>query len=312
MYEGRTRGKRLRYTFDEEDDFYSDGLPSRRSGRHSGRESPVAHSGPTVTASGRQVKSRTTGLYGEPLLSGQSADRASPATGDYMRSDVSEEPRQGRSTRAANRATTNGRGLKRTIDSEDEDDATSWDGGDEDEDEPEHMDLDDEDEEVADDEDDEEGEGSQSLIVTLRYHKGASESSTAPAVNGVSADTSLHGMEGQTANSSDTLLTDTKPIQQLELPQKEAQLQQGAEMIAPLGASPLSAVPGKPSNDAILSELQNSVESSNENLPHSDGPFAPTPPYGASEEIPKPQPPAQPSSLPAQGILQAHTPASSL
>ncbi|KAF5854511.1 hypothetical protein GGP41_007353 [Bipolaris sorokiniana] len=54
LYEGRTRGKRQRYTFDEEDDFDSDNLSVRRSGRQSGRDTPAAPSGPTVTASGRQ------------------------------------------------------------------------------------------------------------------------------------------------------------------------------------------------------------------------------------------------------------------
>ncbi|KAH4800489.1 hypothetical protein HBH69_197970 [Parastagonospora nodorum] len=177
LYEGRTRGKRLRYTFSDEEDFDSDNLGARRSTRTSGRETPAVPSGPTVTASGRQVRSRATGLYGETLLSGQVSDRASPATGDYVRSDASEEPHQphahGRATRNAPRGTTNGRPLKHTLESDDEEDATSWDGGDEDEDEPEQMELDEDEDDQADDSSDDEEEP-QSLVVTLRYGKGSS------------------------------------------------------------------------------------------------------------------------------------------
>lgn len=172
LYEGRTRGKRQRYTFTDEDDFDSDDMPSRRSGRQSGRDTPAVPTGPTVTASGRQVRSRATGLYGETLHSGQVDDRVSPATGDYDRSDVSEEPHaHGRSTRGGNRNTTNGRPSKHTLNSDDEEDATSWDGGDEEEDEPEQMDIDDEDDAEDDAENSSEDEEPQTLMVTLRYSK---------------------------------------------------------------------------------------------------------------------------------------------
>ena len=93
-----------------------------------------------------------------------------------MRSEASEEPQQphahGRSTRAANRGTTNGRGLERTAMSDDEEDATSWDGGDEDEDEPDQMDVDDDEDEQAEDSSEEESEPP-TLMVTLRYRKGS-------------------------------------------------------------------------------------------------------------------------------------------
>lgn len=185
MYEGRTRGKRLRYTFSDEEDFDSD-AGTRRSTRTSGRETPAVPAGPTVTASGRQVRSRATGMYGESLLSGQVSDRASPATGDYVRSDVSEEPQQphahGRATRAAGRGATNGR-LNRTLDSEDDDDATSWDGGDEDEDEPEGMILDDEEDEGDDGSSSEDETEPNSLMVTLRYTKGSFDASNNPTIN---------------------------------------------------------------------------------------------------------------------------------
>lgn len=142
-------------------------------------------SGPTVTASGRQVRSRATGLYGETLHSGQVSDRASPATGDYVRSDISEEPphAHGRSTRAANRGTANGRPSRRALDSEDEEDATSWDGGDEDDDEPEKMELDDDEDDQGDDSS--EHDEPQTLIVTLRYPKGSFNPSGGPTANSV-------------------------------------------------------------------------------------------------------------------------------
>ena len=107
----------MRYTFsDEENEVDSDALSVRRSTRNSGRETPgVPPAAPTVTASGRQVRSRATGAYGESLHSGQTTEGASPATGDYIRSDVSEEPQNahGRSTRAAATKATDGFSKKR-------------------------------------------------------------------------------------------------------------------------------------------------------------------------------------------------------
>ncbi|KAA8910917.1 hypothetical protein FN846DRAFT_769636, partial [Sphaerosporella brunnea] len=73
LYEGRTRGKRIKYTFsDHEDDNASsfDDSRSRRSGR-STRATPLPTAGaptpdqPRFTASGRQIRKPQTGLYGE-------------------------------------------------------------------------------------------------------------------------------------------------------------------------------------------------------------------------------------------------------
>lgn len=63
----------MKYTYsDDEDDIYSDTTTSRRSRstRNTGRNTPE---GPTVTQSGRQVKSRQGGAYGESVLSGARA-----------------------------------------------------------------------------------------------------------------------------------------------------------------------------------------------------------------------------------------------
>ncbi|CAN9199138.1 hypothetical protein CC77DRAFT_1031728 [Alternaria alternata] len=271
LYEGRTRGKRQRYTFDEDNDFDSDNTSVRRSGRQSGRDTPAAPSGPTVTASGRQVRSRATGLYGETLLSGQIADHASPATGDYVRSDVSEEPYSGhgRSTRAANRGTTNGRSFNRTVDSEDEEDATSWDGGDDDEEEPDQMDLDDDDDEDDAVEESEEEEEQHSLMVTLRYRKGASDGAPAheedaPMTNGVDRDSIAATVASSTSTSA--------PKQPEPAPASAGTMNGISTPVVP------------------VAQQQQTSTGNPEALPKLDGVFsAPTPP----EEAPKSQAPVE-------------------
>ncbi|KAI0393650.1 hypothetical protein F5Y17DRAFT_458659 [Xylariaceae sp. FL0594] len=55
MYEGRTRGKRMKYTYSDDEDFYSDST-TRRSTRNTGTHTPAEPAGPVTTASGRQVK----------------------------------------------------------------------------------------------------------------------------------------------------------------------------------------------------------------------------------------------------------------
>lgn len=291
LYEGRTRGKRLRYTYDQDDDFDSDDAPVRRSGRQSARDSSPMHAGPTVTASGRQVRSRATGTYGETLHSGQTTDRASPATGEYIRSDVSEEPRQGRSTRAGNRSH-----LNREMDSEEEDDATSWDGGDEEE-EPDQMDLDDDedDDDLADQSSDEEQEP-QSLVVTLQYRKNTSNTSseTKPEptpVNGV-------------AQQSDVPMVDAGAPLKQETPAVAAPL----PSIQPT-APPPHVIPTAISNGFLSQQpevvaapkveyQQPPVDATS--LPKPDGFFsAPTPPYSAPGEAPKQE---QPQFQPIQPV----------
>lgn len=53
-YEGRTRGKRMKYTYSDEEDFMSDSTGVRRSTR--GTNTPAEPAGPVTTASGRQIK----------------------------------------------------------------------------------------------------------------------------------------------------------------------------------------------------------------------------------------------------------------
>ncbi|KAJ5723532.1 hypothetical protein N7488_001567 [Penicillium malachiteum] len=74
MYEGRTRGKRLKYTYSDDEDMFSDDQSTRRSARNAASNAAPAESRTRFTASGRQVRSRAGGLYGEALLSGQRED----------------------------------------------------------------------------------------------------------------------------------------------------------------------------------------------------------------------------------------------
>ncbi|KAM7207394.1 hypothetical protein V8F20_002274 [Naviculisporaceae sp. PSN 640] len=56
LYEGRTRGKRMKYTYsDDEDDFNTDST-SRRSARNTRNHTPAEPSGPVTTARGRQIR----------------------------------------------------------------------------------------------------------------------------------------------------------------------------------------------------------------------------------------------------------------
>ena len=154
----------MRYTYDEEElDDDSEATGTRRSTRNSGVATPADQSRPTTTLSGRQVRSRVGGMYGESLLSGQNTDaRSTPAT------DISDEPvRASRSGRA---------GVNRRVDEDAETSSEGeWDGGDEDEPDEPMEDLDDEEEASEDDGSDEEMEP-RSLVVALRYGKGRSPS----------------------------------------------------------------------------------------------------------------------------------------
>lgn len=183
LYEGRTRGKRMRYTYDEEGDD-SDDFSIRRSTRNSDRSTP-ADQGPTVTASGRTVRARGGGMYGESLLSGQVTNTDTPVSQDFDGSDTSEAP-----LNSASRATRSGRDRvgqlngsrkRKHIDGyndvdrmSDEDDASTsggeWDGGDENDDDVDDNIVEDEEDDMSDMDEDEGDELNQpsSRIVKLK------------------------------------------------------------------------------------------------------------------------------------------------
>ncbi|EEP79493.1 conserved hypothetical protein [Uncinocarpus reesii 1704] len=164
LYEGRTRGKRIKYTFSDEEDL-SDEYASRRSTRQQTRGStPGEPSGPTYTASGRQVKARVGGIYGETITTRQRKDTAQDH--GLMNGRAQRSTRSNGLTRDTNIDSYN------SVDAMDEDDepeavssGQEWEGGDE------HSAE--EDEDMSDvgslDEDD---TVRPSLVVQLRYGQG--------------------------------------------------------------------------------------------------------------------------------------------
>ncbi|KAK2628654.1 hypothetical protein QTJ16_001757 [Diplocarpon rosae] len=166
MYEGRTRGKRMKYTYsDEEDEIYSDSTTARRSTRNTGTHTPAEPSGPTITQSGRQVKSRHGGAYGESMLSGTGGVTIGgfDGVGDEPSHDESSGGRPPRRAAATNASTKARTGLHfegyNDVDemtSEEEGDASEQDYGDDEEEEvPLESDVEDQDDLYDRDEHDE-------------------------------------------------------------------------------------------------------------------------------------------------------------
>lgn len=198
MYEGRTRGKRMRYTFDdgdEDDDDddtqgFSDATSNRRSARQSGRSTP-ADIGPQYTASGRQVRPRQGGEYGASMLSTQVSgpDELGDDYSEKREASDSEPVRGGARAPRATRAVNGGSSLKKRkrINGEDDDEGSlgdlsddapsgeEWDSqanGDDEEDDDAMPDADDE----ADGDNDVEGEDEDGepkrLVITLKTTTG--------------------------------------------------------------------------------------------------------------------------------------------
>jgi len=202
MYEGRTRGKRMRYTYDEAEDEdeddnenFSDATSNRRSARQSGRSTP-ADMGPQYTASGRQVKPRQGGEYGASLLSRQAEtpDEFGPDYSESKDASDSEQPVRGgaRAGRASRGAVNGGSSLKKRkrINNDDEDEGSlddmsddappsgeEWDSQANDDGDDAMPDAD-EDSELLDDEDSE----PKRLVVTLKTNGKTHENGSSPAV----------------------------------------------------------------------------------------------------------------------------------
>jgi hypothetical protein len=194
MYEGRTRGKRMKYTYsDEEDDIYSDATTTRRSTRNTGTHTPAEPSGPTITQSGRHVKSRQGGAYGESILSETHASAISAGGFDGTSEEPETDGVSGRPRRATAAAATNGWGAKagRHIEgyndvdemtSDEEGDASEQDYGD-DEEEDDHVslgsDVDDPDDLTDEDEEMDDAGEKRKLIVKLPVKTPTPERKTA-------------------------------------------------------------------------------------------------------------------------------------
>ncbi|KAL6713154.1 hypothetical protein ACLMJK_009275 [Lecanora helva] len=179
LYEGRTRGKRMKYTFSDEEDGGSDALSTRRSNRQSGMSTPAEPSGPTFTASGRQVRSRHGGAYGEAVPSRREDIKERSMNGDLNvpANDEMEPMRNGRPPRTIPKGhPRKQQGDYDSLDSMDDGtDVTSsggeWQGGDEEEpDDPMDDEEDEDDAEMSDDSFANE-EQHQSLMISLKYRK---------------------------------------------------------------------------------------------------------------------------------------------
>lgn len=199
LYEGRTRGKRMRYTYDDDEGedgaSFSDATSgARRSTRHQSARTTPFELGPTFTASGRQINKPRTGGYGESLLSNapeNATDELAPEYNDAESHEEDSEPVRngGRPTRSAARPPTNGDSNPRKrkhldgyndIDgmSEEEDAAPSgdeWNSDQNEADDTEMPDVDDEPDAASDDDDEEEvsevdvdDHEPQSLVIKLK------------------------------------------------------------------------------------------------------------------------------------------------
>ncbi|CAM1505578.1 Fc.00g112150.m01.CDS01 [Cosmosporella sp. VM-42] len=58
LYEGRTRGKKMKYTYSDDEDTFNSDSTNRRSTRNTGTHTPV-EAGPVTTSSGRQIRAPT-------------------------------------------------------------------------------------------------------------------------------------------------------------------------------------------------------------------------------------------------------------
>jgi hypothetical protein len=167
MYEGRTRGKRVKYNYEDEleDEFYTDSTQARRSTRNTRNHTPAEYIGPVTTASGRQIRApdrlnADTSSRGTPSVSGSVRGDSLPAE-DVQMMELGPTGRP-RRTAAVNHGTNGWAPTSRKRKSEesesDEDEGSEPDFGD-DEEEEEHVPVESEDEdefneEPLDEEDD--------------------------------------------------------------------------------------------------------------------------------------------------------------
>lgn len=254
MYEGRTRGKRMRYTYEEEgDEGDSDDTSTRRSTRHQSARSTPFEAGPTYTASGRQVKQPRVGEYGESLLSSNvmNADELGHDFDDSSRagregSDETDPVRgSGRGTRSGGaRPAANGSNLRKrkhidgynSIDEMSEEDDVSGDDWDSDQNEDEHMPdaAEDEESDARDDSEDDEDAEPRSLVVTLKLkNKSLAPNKETPPTSPPSpakeASNGVHHPPAETLPESECEPTD--------IPKKEAHGEDVLQAAAPTNQS---------------------------------------------------------------------------
>ncbi|KAJ5906551.1 uncharacterized protein N7473_003467 [Penicillium subrubescens] len=200
LYEGRTRGKKLKYTYDDEEDIFSDDQPTRRSARNSSGVTAAEPSRPRFTASGRQVRSRAGGAYGESLLSGQREDS------EYEEEDDTRPQRSRTSTHPNGYSGYGDEDLDDESEARSNDSGNEWDGGDEEEND---FEGDDEGDDASGDESIVNGEP-RSLVVQLRYGKGSAHAGPQdpdeppPAKDALMEDTGQAGVSQRPSGPVDT------------------------------------------------------------------------------------------------------------
>ncbi|KAK1756084.1 hypothetical protein QBC47DRAFT_179578 [Echria macrotheca] len=174
LYEGRTRGKRMKYTYSEdEDDFLTDSS-NRRSTRNTRNHTPAEPSGPVTTASGRHIRAPT-------RLNETASNGAPSAPGSVQGDETNQGESMGPTGRPRRSAAVNhglnGWATKKRkseeYESDEDDDVSEPDFGDDEEDD--HVpDEDDEDEEEFDEDvlmedevDDLDGKGQERFMFTF-------------------------------------------------------------------------------------------------------------------------------------------------
>jgi hypothetical protein len=174
----------MKYTYSDDDDEGFSDTTSRRSTRNTGTHTPAELSGPTVTLSGRQVRSRHGGAYGESILSGTHTPAITAGGNDGTSEEHDEEgdiagrrPRRAAAVQGQNGYKVGGgqhiEGYNSVDEMDDEDDASEQDYGDDEEEDhvpiesdvEESDDLSNNDDEMEDDLDD--GMRKKSLVVRL-------------------------------------------------------------------------------------------------------------------------------------------------
>jgi len=181
LYEGRTRGKRVKYTYSDDEDFLTDSTGTRRSTRNTRNHTPSEPAGPIITASGRQSR-RPNRLTAETLSSGAPSAPSSVQGDQHVDSaadtDMNDESSVGPTGRPRRSAAVNhghnGWMIKKTRDEyipddeDDEDDESEPDLGDDEEDE--HVPEDSEEDAEEFDEEDLEANEEVELDVPPRRH----------------------------------------------------------------------------------------------------------------------------------------------
>jgi hypothetical protein len=204
MYEGRTRGKRAKYTYDDEeaeDEFYTDSTQARRSTRATRNHTPAEPTGPVKTASGRQIRApdrfnAETASHGTQSASGSVRGVSQPAE-DVEMQEIGPTGRPRRAA-AVNHSTSGWPASTKKRKSEeyesDEDEGSEPDFGD-DEEEEEHVPEESEEEEefeeepVDEDDDLQDTASPQRLIIKLPIKANVDKDGKATLVPGSSAPT---------------------------------------------------------------------------------------------------------------------------